>query len=144
MTGIGWPEPLGVTLAAGGVNVAVFSARAEAIEVCLFDASGSTELARLRLPGRTGPVFHGHLPGVGPGTRYGLRAYGPWRPAEGQRFNPAKLLLDPFAAAIDRPFALGPALFDPPDGEAPDPADSAAVMPKGIVLPPPVLPQPRR
>ena len=136
MIGAGAPEPLGAVPVEGGVNVAVFSAHAEAIEVCLFDESGTTELARLRLPGRTGPVFHGHLPGVTPGTRYGLRAHGPWRPAEGHRFNPAKLLLDPFAAAIDRPFALRPSLFDPPGGARPDPADSAAVMPKGIVMAP--------
>ena len=137
MIGTGWPEPLGVVPAEDGVNVAVFSAHAEAIEICLFDAGGATELARLRLPGRTGNVFHGHLPGVAAGTRYGLRAHGPWRPAEGHRFNPATLLLDPFAAAIDRPFPLVPAFFDPPDARAPDPADSAAAMPKGIVLPPP-------
>jgi glycogen operon protein len=137
MIGPGSPEPLGVVAADGGVNVAVFSAAAEAIEVCLFDAGGEAELARLRLPGRTGPVFHGHLPGVAPGARYGLRAYGPWQPGKGNWFNPAKLLLDPFAAAIDRPFGLAPALFDRPDAQAPDPADSAAGMPKGIVLPPP-------
>ena len=143
MTGAGWPEPLGVVPAAGGVNVAVFSAHAEAIEICLFDADGTTERARLRLPGRTGPVFHGHLPGVAPGTSYGLRAHGPWRPAAGHRFNPAKLLLDPFATAIDRPFRLVPALFDPPGAGFPDPADSAAMMPKGIVLPLPApLPAP--
>ncbi len=118
----------------GGVNVAVASAYAEAIEFCLFDDAGEAELARVRLPGRTGPVFHGHIPGVLPGARYGLRAHGPWRPAEGHRFNPAKLLLDPFAAAIDRPFRLSPALFDPPDARGPDPADSAPAMPKGIVL----------
>ena len=133
----GLPEPLGVVPVAGGVNVAVFSAHAEAVEICLFDAEGGTELARLRLPGRTGPVFHGFLPGVAAGTRYGLRASGPWQPEKGHRFNPAKLLLDPFAASIDRPFGLVPALFDPPDAGAPDPADSAPVMPKGIVLPPP-------
>ena len=136
MIGPGRPEPLGVVPDEGGVNVAVFSAHAEAIEICLFDAEGATELVRLRLPGRTGPVFHGHLPGVAPGTRYGLRAHGRWRPAEGHRFNPAKLLLDPFAAAIDRPFALSSALFDPPDAARPDPADSAPAMPKAIVLPP--------
>jgi glycogen operon protein len=144
MTGTGWPEPLGAVPVAGGVNVAVWSAHAEAIEVCLFDTEGTAEWARLRLPGRTGPVFHGHLAGVAPGARYGLRAHGPWHPAAGHRFNPAKLLLDPFAAAIDRPFRLFPALFDPPDGCAPDPADSAGMMPKGVILPPagPAAPPP--
>ncbi len=137
MTGPGRPEPLGVLPMAGGVNMAVWSGHAEAIEVCLFDAQGETELARLRLPGRTGAVFHGHLAGVAVGARYGLRAYGPWWPAKGHRFNPAKLLLDPFAAAIDRPFQLHKTMFDPPDASAPDPADSAAAIPKAIVLPPP-------
>jgi glycogen operon protein len=133
--GKGRPEPLGISLAGGGANIAVFSNHAEAIEVCLFDAEGAEELARLTLPGRTGAVFHGHLDGVAAGTRYGLRAHGPWRPGEGHRFNPAKLLLDPFAASIDRPFRLTRALFDPPEAAGPDPADSAAAMPKGIVLP---------
>ena len=136
MIGPGRSEWLGVVPADGGVNVAVASVHAEAIEICLFDDAGEAELARLRLPSRTGPVFHGHIPGVMPGARYGLRAHGPWRPAEGHRFNPAKLLLDPFAAAIDRPFRLSPALFDPPDARGPDPADSAPAMPKGIVLAP--------
>ena len=145
MTGRGWPEPLGVVPVAGGVNVAVFSAHAEAIEICLFDPAGEAELARLFLPGRTGPVFHGHLPGVAPGTRYGLRAHGRWQPEAGHRFNPAKLLLDPFAAAIDRPFCLSSALFDPAEARFPDPADSAAGMPKAIVLasPEPAPPPPR-
>ena len=143
MIGPGRAELPGVVPLAGGVNVAVASAQADSIAFCLFDAEGVVETARLRLPGRTGPVFHGFVAGVAPGARYGLRAHGPWRPAAGQRFNPAKLLLDPFAAAIDRPFRLAPALFDPPDSGAPDPADSAAFMPKGIVLPPPpALPPP--
>ena len=130
----GRPDPLGVVPSGDGVNVAVFSAHAEAIEFCLFDAAGETELARIRLPGRTGPVFHGHVPGVAPGARYGLRAWGPWRPQDGHRFNPARLLLDPWAAAIDRPFLLDRLLFDPPDAAAPGAGDSAAAMPKGIVL----------
>ncbi|CAH2600328.1 4-alpha-glucanotransferase [Rhodovastum atsumiense] len=140
----GRPEPLGVVPEEDGVNVAVFSAHAEAVEICLFDATGEIELARLRLPGRTGAVFHGYLPGVAPGARYGLRVHGPWQPAQGHRFNPAKLLLDPHAAAIDRPFRLDRALFDPPDAARPDPIDSAPVMPKGIVLPPPdpIAPRP--
>jgi glycogen operon protein len=133
----GRPEPLGVTPDAEGVNVAVWSAHAEAIEFCLFDAAGEAEVARLRLPGRTGAVFHGRIAGVGAGARYGLRAHGPWRPQEGQRFNPAKLLVDPWASAIDRPFRLHPDLFDAPDAPAPNPADTAALVPKGIVLAPP-------
>lgn len=135
--GAGRPDPLGVTLDAAGVNVAVVSSRATAIAVSVFD-DNDTETACLRLPGRTGDVFHGHIGGIGAGTRYGLRAFGPWDPAHGDRFNPAKLLLDPFAAAIDRPFRLHPALFD---ADAPHPDDTAALMPKAIVVPPPPPPQ---
>lgn len=137
----GRPYPLGVVAEAGGVNVAVASARAEAVFFCLFDAAGEEELARLPLPGRTGEVFHGFIPGVAPGARYGLRASGPWSPRAGHRFNVQKLLLDPFALAIDRPFRLAPELFDPPDAEAPSVADSAGVLPKAVLLPPaPPLP----
>ena len=127
----GTPEPLGVVLDATGANVAVHSAHAEAIAVCLFDAA-DTETARIRLPARTGDVFHGHIPGVAAGTRYGLRAFGPWDPARGHRFNPAKLLVDPFATALDRPFRLDPALFD---RDEPNLADTAALMPKAIMDP---------
>ncbi len=77
----GDPEPLGLTLVPGGANVAVFSAHATAIELCLFDASGQTELERIRLPERTGDVFHGFVPGIAAGARYGLRAHGPYDPA---------------------------------------------------------------
>ncbi len=127
--GPGLPEPPGVQADATGVNVAVFSAHAEAIVFCLFD-DDDAEVARIALPARTGDVFHGHIAGVSAGARYGLRAFGPWAPGEGNRFNPAKLLLDPFATAIDRPFRLDPSLFD---GESPNPADSAAAMPKALV-----------
>src|ERR1700741_2485743 len=92
------PEPLGVTQRGDGVNVAVFSANASAIEFCLFE--GDREVRRGRLRGRTGDVFHDHIPDVAMGARYGLRAHGPYRPADGHRFNPAKLLLDPYATAI--------------------------------------------
>ncbi len=126
----GAPEPLGVVADASGVNVAVWSAHAEAIEFCLFDASGGREVARIRLPERSGDVFHGRIACVGASGRYGLRAHGPWDPARGHRFNPSKLLVDPFATRIDRPFRLDPTMFDT---DAPNPADSAAAMPKGIV-----------
>ncbi|WP_428485094.1 glycogen debranching protein GlgX [Rhodopila sp.] len=127
--GAGIAETLGVTVFDGGINVAVRSATAEAIAICLFDEHDQ-ETDRLRLPGRTGPVFHGHVADVPAGTRYGLRAYGPWQPSNGRRFNPAKLLVDPFATAIDRPFRLHPLLFD---SDAPLPDDTASLMPKGIV-----------
>ncbi|MCW6508711.1 glycogen debranching protein GlgX [Lichenifustis flavocetrariae] len=136
----GRSEPRGVTVEGSGINVAVFSANAEAIAFCLFDETGTHEVERIRLPGRTGDVFHGHIDGIGPGARYGLRAFGPFRPDAGHRFNSAKLLLDPYALAVDRSFVLDPVLFGfvPDTGEA-DTADSAAAMPKGIVSAPPVV-----
>src|SRR5450755_1251576 len=90
----GAPSPLGVTLADGGVNVAVVSRNATAIWLCLFD--GEAEIARLALSGRTGEVFHGFIAGVTEGARYGLRADGPYRPDLGHRFDPAMLLVDPY------------------------------------------------
>ncbi|MFO1396212.1 MAG: glycogen debranching protein GlgX [Burkholderiales bacterium] len=138
VAGPGAPEPLGVTLRADGANVAVFSAHAQAIDVCLFADDGITELARVPLPARAGDVFHGFLPGVTAGARYGLRAHGAWAPQHGQRFNPAKLLVDPYARALDRPFALHPSLL-PPGPRERDDADSAAFVPKGVVLPEPTL-----
>jgi len=134
----GSPEPLGVSVAAGGINVAVHSHHATAIDMCLFDAEGDAETARITLPGRTGPVFHGHIEGVGEGARYGLRARGQFDPAAGQRFNPAKLLVDPYAVALDRPFVLHPSMFaytadDPRGGDSLDQTDSAPAMPKAIV-----------
>ena len=96
----GRPWPIGAHADATGVNVAVFSAHATAIEVCVFDAAGIDEVAHLRLPGHTGDVWHGHLAGATPGLVYGLRAHGPWRPDQGHRFNPTKLLLDPYAREI--------------------------------------------
>jgi glycogen operon protein len=96
----GHPWPLGAHWDGQGVNVAVFSAHAQRIELCLIDADGRTERQRIALPGHTQDVFHGYLPGAGPGLVYGLRAHGPWRPERGHRFNPNKLLLDPCAREI--------------------------------------------
>ena len=130
----GSPTPLGVTPDARGVNVAVFSRHATRIEFCLFDAAGEAELARLPLPERTGDVFHAHIAGVPPGARYGLRAAGPWAPGEGHRFNPYKLLVDPYASRLDRPFRLEASLFDTRAyGADRDEADSAPFVPKAIV-----------
>ena len=100
--GLGAPEPLGVIHDGRGVDVGVVSAHAEAIDFCVFDAAGEVELARWRLPGRTGDVFHGRIEGLPVGTRYGLRVHGPWDPTKGHRFNPAKLLVDPRAGRLDR------------------------------------------
>ena len=136
----GSPEPLGITLDADGINIAVFSANATAIELCLFDETGNVETDRILLPARSFDVFHGHIGGIGAGARYGLRAYGPWAPREGHRFNPSKLLIDPYATALDRPFVLHASMFDWPPGtemfSAPNQADSAPFMPKAIIEPP--------
>ncbi len=140
----GSPEPLGVAPTETGVNVAVHSADAEAVLFCLFNAAGEVELRRIRLPARTGDVHHGHIDGIRPGDRYGLRAEGAWRPEDGQRFNPAKLLVDPYALALDRPFVLHDALFDARRlGAASDERDSAPHVPKAIVTLPLDRPAPR-
>ncbi|WP_395696669.1 glycogen debranching protein GlgX [Methylocella sp.] len=128
----GSPEPLGAFPRDGGVNFAVVSSAAEALFVCLFDDE-NREIERLRLPGRTGDVFHGHVAGLGEGARYGFRAQGPFEPEKGLRFNFDKLLLDPFALELDRPFKLNAALFGARiHGAAEDRADSAPFMPKAI------------
>ncbi|QGM97194.1 glycogen debranching protein GlgX [Methylocystis parvus] len=106
----GAPEPLGVTLDETGANIAVFSAHAEEIHLCLFDGDG-VETRRLRLPARSGDVFHGRVEGLKEGQLYGLRAYGPNAPHDGQRFNDAKLLIDPYALALDRPLSLHASMF---------------------------------
>ena len=99
----GRPWPLGASLDAGGVNFAVYSSVAEKVELCLFDATGTREIRHLALPGRTDDIWHGFVPGLRAGARYGLRVHGPYDPLAGLRCNPHKLLLDPYARAIDRP-----------------------------------------
>jgi glycogen operon protein len=123
--GAGEPTPLGVAIGPEGANVAVYSAHAEAIEFCLFGEAGDAEIARVRLPARSGDIHHGFIPGVKAGALYGLRAYGAFAPEDGQRFDPAKLLADPYAFALDRPFKLNGAMFERA-------ADSAAFMPKCV------------
>ncbi|MFO1316338.1 MAG: glycogen debranching protein GlgX [Burkholderiales bacterium] len=134
--GPGSPEPLGATPVAGGANVAVWSAHATAIELCVFDAAGAVERARIALPARTGDVWHGFVAGLAAGDRYGLRAHGPYAPHDGHRFNAAKLLVDPYARALDRRFALHPAMFGAgADDGVRDATDSAPFVPKAIVTP---------
>lgn len=89
--------PLGASWDGSGVNFALFSANAERVELCLFDRTGRKEIARYTLPENTNQVWHGYLPYVGPGTLYGYRVHGPYDPSSGHRFNPHKLLLDPYA-----------------------------------------------
>ncbi|MDX6750752.1 glycogen debranching protein GlgX [Geminicoccaceae bacterium 1502E] len=97
----GRPHPLGATFDGRGVNFALFSANAEKVELCLFDAKGERELERLVLPEYTDQVWHGYLPDVRPGQLYGYRVHGPYDPKQGHRFNANKLLLDPYAKQLE-------------------------------------------
>lgn len=96
----GKPDPLGATWDGDGVNFALFSAHAEAVELCLFDPAGRRELERVPLPEYSDQVWHGYLPGLAPGQLYGYRVHGPYDPAGGHRFNPNKLLVDPYAKEL--------------------------------------------
>ncbi len=127
--GEGTPEPLGVTSVEGGVNVAVFARNAAHITFCLFDARGDREVARIPLPRRSGDVHHGFISGVGSGARYGLRADGPYEPAQGHRYDPAKLLVDPYAKRLDRPFRYASELSAPRGAGI----DTAPFVPRAIV-----------
>ncbi len=136
----GRPEPLGASWDGSGVNFAIFSESAEGIELCLFEnGDPDTETARTPLKAGTGHVWHAYIPGLKPGQLYGYRAHGPYSPAQGLRFNPAKLLLDPYARAISGGVNLSEIHFDyknTPRGvePAPDTRDSAAYMPKSVVV----------
>ena len=102
MTALIWPGrayPHGATFDGSGTNFAVFAENAERVEVCLFDDDGYEN--RLRLPETTAFVHHGYVPGIMPGQRYGFRVTGPWSPEDGLLFNQDKLLLDPYAKAIE-------------------------------------------
>jgi glycogen debranching enzyme GlgX len=121
----GRPWPMGAHWDGSGVNFAVFSANAQGVDLCLFDADGARELSRAALPGHSGDVWHGRIEGATPGLLYGLRVRGTWDPSQGHRFNPAKLLLDPYAREIvgrfdwsDEHFAMDrahPSQIDPRD-----------------------------
>jgi isoamylase len=133
----GAPYPLGATYDGAGTNFSLFSEVAERVELCLFDEAGRE--SRVELPEVTAFCWHGYLPGVGPGQRYGFRVHGPWRPEEGHRCNPAKLLLDPYAKAVDGVVrwdeAVFPYRFAAPDGP-PNTDDSAPFMPRCVVTHP--------
>jgi len=135
----GSPYPLGATWDGLGVNFAVFSANASKIELCLFDPAGRKELARHPLPECTDEVWHGYLPEAPAGTVYGYRAYGAWEPQHGHRFNPHKLLLDPYAKKLIGPLRWTDALFGHRAQTARldlsmDRRDSAPAMPKAIAI----------
>ncbi|WP_262269523.1 MULTISPECIES: glycogen debranching protein GlgX [Microvirga] len=135
----GLPYPLGATWDGLGVNFAIFSANATKVELCLFDLEGRNELERIELPEYTDEVWHGYLPDARPGTTYGYRVYGPYDPKEGHRFNPNKLLLDPYARQLVGDLVWNPALFGytigSPDADLSfDKRDSARFMPKCRVV----------
>ncbi|MFC3110121.1 glycogen debranching protein GlgX [Undibacterium arcticum] len=137
----GLPYPLGANFDGLGVNFAVFSANAEKIQLCLFDPSGRIELERLTLPECTDEIWHGYLPNAGPGLLYGYRAHGPYDPPHGQRFNPNKLLLDPYVRQLSGTVRLTDALFGYRINAARadlsfDKRDSAPTVPKCIVTDP--------
>ncbi|AOZ02668.1 glycogen debranching enzyme GlgX [Cupriavidus sp. USMAHM13] len=135
----GKPYPLGAHWDGLGVNFAVFSANASRIDVCLFSTNGRKEVARMPLPECTDEIWHGYLPNVALGSLYGFRAFGPYQPARGHRFNPHKLLLDPYARQLSGPVRWSDALFGYRLQSAradliPDRRDSAPTMPKAVVV----------
>jgi glycogen operon protein len=138
----GKPYPLGATWDGAGVNFSLFSENATGVDLCLFDwPDGKNEMARIPLREKTGQVWHIYLPELRPGQLYGYRVHGPYEPARGHRFNPAKLLLDPYAKAIAGTIKWSDALFGYTIGHpnadlAPDPRDSAEGLPKCVVIDP--------
>jgi isoamylase len=137
----GLPHPLGATWDGLGVNFALFSAHATKVELCLFDAQGERELERIELPEYTDEVWHGYLRDLRPGAVYAYRVHGPHEPAAGHRFNPNKLLLDPYARRHVGRLAWRPEIFGytvgAPDGDLSfDPRDSAPFVPKCRVVDP--------
>ncbi|HWH84625.1 MAG TPA: glycogen debranching protein GlgX, partial [Burkholderiaceae bacterium] len=135
----GASHPRGSTFTGEGVNFAIFSAHATKIELCLFDESGQTELARIALPEYTDEVWHGFVRGIAPGQRYGYRVHGPYEPALGHRFNPNKLLLDPYAKAHAGALVWCDELYGYTVGHADadlsfDERDSAPFVPKCVVV----------
>ncbi|HEY3596743.1 MAG TPA: glycogen debranching protein GlgX [Paraburkholderia sp.] len=135
----GSPYPLGASWDGLGVNFAVFSANAHRIELCLFEPGGRKELKRFALPECTDEIWHGYLPHAHPGTVYAFRAHGPYQPQHGHRFNPHKLLLDPYARKLTGQFRWSDALFSYRMHSnrldlSIDRRDSAPAMPKCVVV----------
>ena len=136
----GHPYPLGAVWDGAGVNVALFSDNATKVELCLFDSPNDhVESERIELPERTYNVFHAYFPDLRPGALYGFRVYGPYSPKEGLRFNPNKLLFDPYARAVGRTLKWDESLFgyrkgDPAEDLSFDERDSAAFAPLGLIV----------
>jgi isoamylase len=132
----GAPDLLGATFDGKGTNFALFSAHAEKVELCLFD--GDRERERIALPERINDIWHGYLADVAPGQMYGYRVHGPYQPEEGHRFNPSKLVLDPYAKALSGPLIASDLHygFQPESSREDlsfDRRDNASVMPKAVV-----------
>ncbi|TVQ23973.1 MAG: glycogen debranching enzyme GlgX [Spirochaetaceae bacterium] len=129
--------PLGATYDGVGVNISLYSEAADKVELCLFEENGHE--TRVALPEVTGHCHHGYFPDLEPGQLYGFRVHGPWKPEEGIRCNPNKLLIDPYARAIvgdiEWDESVFPYQFDDPDGE-PDTRDSASFVPKAVITQP--------
>ena len=139
----GLPYPQGASWDGAGVNFALFSANATKVELCLFDNTGRREIARIALPEYTDEVWHGYLPDIRPGQLYGYRVHGPYEPQAGHRFNPNKLLLDPYALELRGDIRWHDAVFGYRVGGSRedlgfDRRDSAFVMPKCVVVDPAV------
>lgn len=137
----GSPHPRGAVWDGKGVNFSLFSAYATKVELCLFDARGETETQRIELPEYTDEIWHGYLTGIEPGTVYGYRVHGPYAPEQGHRFNPNKLLLDPYAREFIGQLRWDPACFGytiGADGDdlSFDERDSAPFVPKSVVVDP--------
>ncbi len=138
----GKPNPLGATWDGRGVNFALFSANATGVELCLFESSADpSESRRIRLLAQTDQIWHGYVPGVSPGSLYGYRVHGPYLPEKGHRFNPHKILIDPYARALTGDVRWHPAmcgyLRDHSGGDITlDKTDSAAHVPKSVVIDP--------
>src|SRR6201988_3506992 len=137
----GRPFPLGATWNGEGTNFSLFSEHAESVQLCLFAEDG--EATRIDVPGRRAHNWHCHLPGVGPGQRYGYRVSGAYAPHEGHLFNPDKLLIDPYAKAIEgtvdyaADLSVLPYVPNPEDADAdlePDDEDDAPAIPKSFVV----------
>ena len=133
----GKPYPLGATYDGSGTNFSIFSEVAERVELCLLDGQGNQTC--IDLPEMSGFCWHGYLPDVGPGQRYGFRVHGPWGPALGRRCDPSKLLLDPYAKAIEGQVDWNEAVFsyhfNDPEGP-PNQADSSTYVPQSVVISP--------
>ena len=136
----GLPHPLGATWDGKGANFALFSANATKVELCFFDETGKQETSRLELPEYTNQIFHGYIADVAPGTFYGYRVHGPYEPQAGHRFNPNKLVLDPYARAHAGKLDWNPAVFgytiESMDDLTFDERDSAPYVPKCVVVDP--------